>query len=143
MRGSKLLHGVGADAPLQRAVDIRLEACRPEARTIVEREVQAEQCPGRVLKTIELAAEVLRELAAPDHALEGLVHIDGARHELIRTHAAPVGKLDAGCAATLDQNALDMRLRRKAAAGRDKGLHQAARQIERAALAELIAGLQV
>src|SRR5882724_442402 len=95
MRGSELLHGVGADAPLERAVDIRLEACRPEARTFVEREVQSEQCPGRVLKTIELAAEVLRELAAPDHALEGLVHVDGACHERTGPHAAPIGQRDA------------------------------------------------
>src|SRR5262249_6708258 len=129
-RGGELLHRVGADAPLERAVDIGFEACRPEAWTFVQREVQAEQRPRGVLKAIELAAEVLCELAAADHGLEGLVDIDGARHELARTNAAPVGERDAGSAATLDDDALDMRLLCEGAARRDEGLHQAARQIE-------------
>src|SRR3954471_10879155 len=139
MRGGKLLHRVGADAPLQRAVDIGLEACRLETRAFVQREMQAEQRPRRVLKTIELAAKFLRELAAPDHALEGLVHIDSARHEGTRTYAVAIGKLDAGRATAFDQNARDMCLRHEGAARGDERFHQAARQIERAALAELIA----
>jgi hypothetical protein len=72
-----------------------------------------------------------------------VVHVDGARHELPGAHGTPVGERYARGAAALDHDALDLRLRLVGAAGGDKGLHQPARQIERAALAELVAGLQV
>ena len=45
--------------------------------------------------------------------------------------------------AVLDHDAVDVDLRLEGAAGGDEGLHQAARQIERAALAELVAALQI
>ena len=71
------------------------------------------------------------------------MNISGARHELPRAHGALVGERNAGGVAALDDDAGDVRLRLVGAAGGDERLHQAARQIERAALAELVAGLQV
>ena len=66
-----------------------------------------------------------------------------AGNELPRPHGLAVGEHDAAGAAALDQDAVDRDLRLERAARGDEGFHQAARQIERAALAELIAGVEI
>ena len=114
-----------------------------ELRALVEREMQAEQAPGGVLEAVELLQERSGELFAADQGLERLVHVERRGDELPGPHGAAVVELDAGGLAVLDDDAVDAHLRLVAAAGGDEGLHQPARQIERAALAELIAALQI
>jgi hypothetical protein len=77
-------------------------------------------------------------LLAADQRFESLVHIERAGHEA-RPHRPSVRQHDAAGRAAFDQNALDRDLRLITAACRDESFHQAARQIERAALTELIA----
>ena len=139
----QVLHGLGADAPFERAIDVRIEARGRELRSLMQCEMQAVERPGGRLELIELAPERLGQLLATDQLLERLVHIERARHELPGAHRAAVGERDAAGAAALHEDAVDRDLRLVAAAGRDEGLHQAARQVERAALAELIAAFEV
>ena len=54
-----------------------------------------------------------------------------------------VGEHDAARASAFDQDAVDGDLRRKRSARGDESLHQAAREIERAALTELVAGFEI
>ena len=143
MRREQILHGFGADAPFHRAVDIGIEFFRGETRAFVERQMQAEQAPGGVLEGVEFFQERRRQLFAPDQILEGLVHVERRGDELARPHGAAVVEFDAGGLAVLDDDFVDAHLRLVAAAGGDEGLHQPARQIERAALAELVAAFQI
>ena len=139
----QILHRLGADAPFQRAVDIRIEIGGGEFRRLVQGEMQSEQRPAGILEAIELGGERRWQLRAPDQGLEGLMHVDGAGHELPRAYRPAVGKHDAAGAAAFDQDAVDRYLRRKRSAGANERLHQAAGQIERAALAELITGFEI
>ena len=95
------------------------------------------------MESIELLEERRRKLRAADQFLEGLMHIERARDELPRTNRAAVVQHDAGGLAAFDHDAIEFDLRLKSSARRDESLHQSARQIERAALAELIAALQI
>jgi hypothetical protein len=54
MRREQLLHGLGADAPFERAVDVRIERRGGKARAFVQREMQPEQRPVGVLEAVEL-----------------------------------------------------------------------------------------
>jgi hypothetical protein len=71
------------------------------------------------------------------------MHIERARHKPSGAHNPPVDKRDARGAAAFDDDAIDIDLRLVGAARRDEGLHQTTSQVERAALAELIAAVQV
>ena len=105
--------------------------------------MEAEQAPFGVLELVELGAPRFGKLLAADQLLERLVHVDGRGDELARAHGAAVGKFNAGRLAALDHDAVDVDLRLIRAAGGDELFHQAAREIEGAALAELVAALEV
>src|SRR4029079_18272440 len=87
--------------------------------------------------------ELRRKLGAPDVLLEGLADVHGAGDELPGPHRAAVLQRDAGRLAALDDDAVKLDLRRKAPAGRDESLGQRAGEVGRAALAELVAALEV
>ena len=112
VRGEQVRHRVGADAPFERAIDVRIERLRGEARALVQGQMQAEQRPGGVLEAIEPRLQRLRQLLAADQALERLVHVDGAGDELPGPHDAAVVERDPGRASALDHDAIDPHLRR-------------------------------
>ena len=143
VRREQVVHGLRADAPFLGTVDVRIEFFRGKARAFIERQMQSEQAPLRVLELVDLVEERLRQLRAADELLEGLMHVEGRGDELGRADGAAVGQRDAGRLAAFDDDAVDSDLWLKRAAGGDETFHQSARQIERAALAELIAALQV
>ena len=95
-----------------------------EAHRLVQREVQAEERPRGVLEVVELLQERRRKLLAADVVLEGLVHVEGRGDELPGPHGAAVLQRDAGRLAALDDDAVELDLRRKAPAGGDEGLEQ-------------------
>src|SRR4029078_7935458 len=143
MRGEQVFHGLGADAPFERAVDVWVEFFGSETRAFVERQMQPEQAPRGVLEAVELPEKGGRKMPAPDQALESRVHVKRGSHELRGPNRLAADQLDAGGAPVLDEDAIDVHLRLEGASGGDEGFHQAARQIERSALAKLIAALQV
>ena len=143
MRGEQILHGLGADRPFQRTVDVRIEIFRGEARTLVERQVQAEQAPFRVLEAVELFQEGRRQLLAADQRFECLMHVERGGDELPRAHRATVVERDAGRLAVLDDDPVDADLWLISAAGGDEFLHQSAREIKRSALAKLVAAIEI
>jgi hypothetical protein len=105
--------------------------------------MQAEDRPLGVLKSVQLFKERGRKLRASDVVLEGLVHVQRAGDELPGAHGASVLESYSSRLASLDHDAFELDLRCEPPAGRDECLHQAARQVGRAALAELVAALQV
>ena len=64
MRGSEIRHRLRADAPFQRAIDVRIERLGGKARALLQRQMQPEQRPGGVLKAIKLRLQLLRQLLA-------------------------------------------------------------------------------
>src|SRR5215470_7686600 len=130
MRGEQVLHGLGADAPLQGAIDVGLKFFRREARALVERKMQAKQAPGGVLEAVELVEERAGQLLAPDQPFKRLMDIERRGDELARSHGAAIGQFDAGRAAILDNNAVNINLGLKSTAGGDERFHQSAREIE-------------
>ncbi len=135
MRREQILHGLGADAPLQGTVDVGIEFFRRETRALVEREMQAEQTPCRVLEAIEFLEKCGGQLFAANQSFESLVYVERRGHELPGAHGPSISQFDACRASGFDDNTVDVHLRCKRAAGGYEGFHQAARQIERAALA--------
>jgi hypothetical protein len=105
--------------------------------------MHTEEAPARVLEIVQLLAEGRGQLAAADQLLEGLVNVQCARDELAGAHGAPIRQFDAAGLAAFHDDVLHIHLRLVDAARRDEGLHEAARQIERAALAQLVAALQI
>src|SRR4029078_12040733 len=75
MSREQVLRGLGANAPLQRAVDVRVKFLGGETRTFVEREMQSEQAPRGVLESVEFFEESSRQLITPDQALKRLIHV--------------------------------------------------------------------
>ena len=110
---------------------------------LLQRQMHPKEAPARILEIVQLLAEGRGQLVAADQFLEGLVNVQRARHELAGAHGAPIGELDAAGLAVLHDDILHIDLRLVDAARRDEGLHEAARQIERAALAQLVAALQI
>jgi hypothetical protein len=107
-----------------------IELLGGKAWALVEREVQAEEAPLRVLKIVDLSAIGCRKLFATNQILEGLMYIDGGGDELPRTHGAAICQFDTGRFVVLDNDARDIDLRLERAAGGDEGLHETAREIE-------------
>ncbi len=103
MRREQILHGLGADRPFQRTVDVGIEFFRGEARALVQRQMQAEQAPFRVLEVVELFQEGGRQLLAADQRFECLMHVERGGDELPRAHRAAVVERDAGRLAVLDR----------------------------------------
>src|SRR5262252_6622109 len=142
VRREEVLHRLGADAPFECAVDVRVEACRGKAWAFMQSEVEPVERPRGILKAVELAAERLRQLPAANKLLERLMHIERAGDEL-GPHRAAVRERDSGRLPAFDNNAIDRDLRLVMPTRSNERLHQAARQIERAALAELVAGFEI
>src|SRR5258708_39896105 len=88
--------------------------------------MQPEQRPAGVLEVLDLSLVVGRQLLEADHLLEGLGNVDCARHELASPDGASVLKLDAGGAAALDDDPVDVSARHEAPAVLDEGLHEPA-----------------
>ena len=82
MRGEQLLHAIGADAPFERAVDVRIEGGGGKLRALMQREVKSEQSPAGVLEAVELRGERRGQLRAADQVFEGLMHVEGRGDEL-------------------------------------------------------------
>src|SRR5262245_26995453 len=143
MRREQVLHRLGADAPFQCAVDVGIEFLSRKARTLVKRQVQPEEAPRRVLETVELLEERGGQLFAPDQTLERLMHVKRRSHELPGAYGSAIVQLDAGRFAVLDHDAVDIDLRLESAACGDERLDQAPCEIERAALAQLVAALEI
>src|SRR5260370_19003482 len=139
----QLVHGLRAEAPFQRAVDIRIEFLRVEAHRLAQRQMQAEDRPFGVLKFIELLQERGRKLRASDVVLEGLMHVQRAGAELPGAPGASVLDSYSGRLAALDHDPVELDLWREPPPGPDECLHRAPRQVGRAALAELVAALQI
>src|SRR5260370_36115117 len=139
----QLVHGLRAEAPFQRAVDVRIEFLRVEAHRLAQRQMQAEDRPLGGLKFVELLQKRGRKLRASDVVLAGLMHVQRAGYELPGAHGASVLESYSGRLAALDHDAAELDLRREPPTARDECLHQAARQVGRAALAELVAALQI
>src|SRR5260370_17460657 len=138
----QFVHSLRIEAPFQGAVDVRIEFLRVEAHRLAQRQMQAEDRPLGVLKFVELLQERGRKLRASDVVLEGLMHVQRAGYELPGAHGASVLESYSGRLAALDHDAVELDLRREPPAGPDECLHQAARQVGRAALPELLAPLQ-
>src|SRR5436190_18150361 len=105
--------------------------------------MQAEQAPGRVLKTVEPFQKCGGKLLASDQTLERLMHVERGSDKLPRPHGTAVGKFHARRAAILDDDTIDTGLRLERAPRRDEGFHQPACEIQRTALAQLITAFQV
>src|SRR6516162_623183 len=75
--GEQVLHRLGADAPFQGAVNVRIEFGGGKFRRLVQSEMQAEQRPTGVLKAIELCGEGRGQLRASDQIFESLMHVYG------------------------------------------------------------------
>src|SRR6516165_11882850 len=93
-------------------------------------------------EAVELAAERLGQLTAANKLLERLMHVERAGDEL-GPHRAAVSQRDPGRLPAFDKNAIDRDLRLVMPTRSNEPLHEAARKIERAALAELVAGFEV
>src|SRR5262249_40866004 len=142
VRREQVLHRLGADAPFERAVDVRVEARRGKARAFMQREVEPVDRPRGISKAVELAAERLGQLPAANKLLERLMHVRRAGDEFGPPRAA-VSQPDSSRLPAFDNNAIDRDLRLVMPARGNERLHQATRQIERAALAELVAGFEI
>jgi hypothetical protein len=118
----QFVHGLGAEAPFQRVMQVRIEFLRGEAHRLVQRQMQPVERPAGVLETIELVQERRRKLRPADVFLERLVHVHGRGDELPRPHGAAVFQRDAGRLATLDDDAVEFDLGGEAPAGGDEGL---------------------
>src|SRR6185312_12722980 len=114
------IYRLGAETPFQGAMQIRIERLGGEAHRLVQREVQAVERPGGVLEAVELLQERRRKLRAADVILEGLVHVERRGDELLGLHGAAVFQGDAGRLAAFDDDAVELDLRREAAARRDE-----------------------
>src|SRR3974390_1012872 len=102
-----------------------------------------EDTPRGVLKTIEILQEGCRKLLASHQSFERVIHVKRGCYELPRAHGSPVGQGYARRFAVLDDDTIDVDLRLERPAGGNKSFHQPARQIERTALAELVAAFQI
>src|SRR5262245_40529081 len=105
--------------------------------------MQSEQRPSRILERVDLLQKIRGKLPASDQLLERLMHVESRGDELSCPHRASVRQRNSGRLAALDQDPVDIDLRLVSPAGRYERLHETARQVERPALAELIAALQI
>src|SRR5678815_1614969 len=96
VRREQIFHGLSADAPFQRAVDVRVEFLGGETRTFVEREMQPEQAPRGILEAVEFFEESSRQLFTPDQALESLMHVERRSHELSGADCLAAEQFDTG-----------------------------------------------
>src|SRR5215469_1428725 len=119
-----------------------IEARRGKARAFMQREVEPVDRPRGISKAVELAAERLGQLPAANKLLERLMHVERAGDES-GPHRAAVRERNSGRLPAFDKNAIDRDLRLVMPARSNERLHQAARQIERAALAELVTGFEI
>src|SRR5262249_57239262 len=82
VRREEVLHCLGADAPFECAIDVRVEARCGKVWAFMQREMEPVERPGGILKAVELAAERLRQLLAANKLFELLLPSDPAGSDL-------------------------------------------------------------
>src|SRR5687767_9326328 len=105
--------------------------------------MQPEERPACVPEAVDARLEGFWQMLAADHRVEGLWHIHGAGHEMVRAVGSAVLELYSGRATSLDGYPRHMRLIQEGAPISNEGFHQAAGEIEAAADADLVSGVQI